>query len=534
MWVFRSTKIIIRNQEKFNCISKKCFRKHHSMSIAKSSVKSRIRLNLSDPSLTRLHIAGVAGLWMTLGQLEKLYPESAKRPSNLTWSRTPHSISLDWDGEEDFIVLDWLLKQSFKISDEGLIDLPGVNSQTGNIQTKIIKHLGIRGTFLQHNKSFKSAGNVSTVLIDEMEAIVLYKKVDEYAHQVFAKHLCNKQGQLLQEPIGIVGWLYPGAVIRHEVFREETKFHEKPELALALLFAPVACQYFVLGSHLEREKPHFILVIPQVTDLEAYAQHCWNLTDLDFDYFHASSLGDAGLRFLTYETNVQQTAFNPVERCLVILFGKAAWSKQQKTRTETAFLQASETVNSVYKLSCIFFPNYQNFKSKNETPIIANILRGIIADNLANSLPWWFNLSTKVQDNYLLELSNDDNQGIYKMISNSQWDIETQKLFIKCVHETLKIRYAKIYARTKEDEYVQIERENIRIVSQLKRCTNAVNFRKFIAEFWGKTGHNPILQEHLDEILSITSGIMDWKIAKDLTFIALASYPKIKTTESNI
>ncbi|MDZ8238655.1 MAG: type I-MYXAN CRISPR-associated Cas8a1/Cmx1 [Nostoc sp. ChiQUE01a] len=504
------------------------------MSTSKNLLKPKIRLNLSDPNLTILHTAGFAGFSMTLRQLERLYPESVKRPSNLSWSLTPRAISLDWDGKEDLKVLDWLLKQSFQISDKGLIRLIGRNYQTVNIQSQIIIHLGITGTFLQHNKFFKSAGHTSeTLIIDGMEAVVDYDKADEYAHQIFAKHLCNKQGQLLQEPIGIVGWLYPGAVMRHAVFSKETKFHEKPELALALLFAPVACHYFVLQSQLQHKKPDFALVIPQVTDLEVYAQHCWNLNDLDYNYFHASSLGDAGLKFFTYETSIGQALFNQVERCQVMLFRKAPWSKQQKTRTETAVLLINKQVNVFYKLSCKFLPNYNYFQNQNKIFFIANLLRGIIADNLINGLPWWFNLPKELNCNYFYKLSNNDKKGIYQMIYNSEWDTETKKLFIKCIHETLKIRYAKIYARTKEDEYAQIERENIRIISQLNRCTNAVNFRKFIAEFWGKAGHNQILQENLDEMLSITTGISDWRIAKDLTFIALASYAKSKTTEPN-
>lgn len=74
------------------------------------------------------------------------------------------------------------------------------------------------------------------------------------------------------------------------------------------------------------------------------------------------------------------------------------------------------------------------------------------------------------------------------MIQKTEWNIESQKIFIQVCHEALKIRYAKIYSRKKEDDYAQIERENIRISSQLKRCTNSENFRKFISEFWGKTG----------------------------------------------
>lgn len=181
----------------------------------------------------------------TLKQLEQLYPTSQDRPSNLTWLLNSRSISLNWEGQ-DYIVLDWLLRQSFQISNGGLIRLTGLNVTPLDSQTQIIIHLGIRGTFLQHNTFFKSAGKESKLLtIDGIEIVVEYHKAAAYAHQNFAQNLCDKQGQLLQEPIPIAGWLYPGAVMRHAAFSKETKFAEKPEYALALLFAPVACRYFV-------------------------------------------------------------------------------------------------------------------------------------------------------------------------------------------------------------------------------------------------------------------------------------------------
>ena len=224
------------------------------MSVVKGAVNSKIQLNLGDPSMTLMHRAGLAGLWMTLKQLEQKYSTSAQRPGNFTWSLTPRSISLNWEGQ-DLEILDWLLKQSFQISDEGLISLTGLNSQAMEIGTQVTIHQGITGTFLQHNKFFKSTGKVSKRLpIDEIEIVAEYKKAASYAHQDFAKHLCDEQGKLLRGTIGIAGWLYPGAVVRHYAFKEETQFEETLEQALALLFSPVACQYFVLPSHSHKKQ----------------------------------------------------------------------------------------------------------------------------------------------------------------------------------------------------------------------------------------------------------------------------------------
>ncbi|MEC4818736.1 MAG: type I-MYXAN CRISPR-associated Cas8a1/Cmx1 [Scytonema sp. PMC 1069.18] len=317
----------------------------------KTTDNPKIQLNLSDHSTTLLHRAGIAGFWMTLKQLEKIYPTPAQRTGNLTWLLTPGSISLYWEGP-DFIVLDWLLKQSFLISDEGLISLTGLNSQEMGIERQIVIHECITETFLQLNKFFKSSEKKSQSLtVDGRKFLLEYKRAISYAHQHFAKHLCDKYGQFLQEPIGIVGWLYPGAVVRHYAFEKETKFEERPVYALALLFAPIACQYFILRSHTKPKYPQHILVIPEVNNLELYAQHCWSLGNLGYKHSHVSSLRDAGLKFLTDEATAQLAKQNFVKRCQVICFSKTSLSKKQKIRTETAILEFTEKVNFYYKLS---------------------------------------------------------------------------------------------------------------------------------------------------------------------------------------
>ena len=499
--------------------------------MVESAVNSKIQLNLSDPGMTWLHRAGMAGLWMTLKQLEQLYPTSKDRAGNLTWLLNSRSISLNWQGQ-DYIVLDWLLKQSFQISDEGLIRLIGLNFPALDIQTQIIFHLGITGTFLQHNKLFQSAGKESKSLtIDGIEILVNYKKAAAYAHQNFAQNLCDKQDQFLQEPIHIAGWLYPGAVMRHAAFIKKTKFAEKPEYALALLFAPVACRYFVLRA--QAKNTQYVLVVPEVNDLEVYGSSgFWKLGNLGYKHFYVSSLGDAGLRALTYETTRELVKQNKVQRCQVILFATLTWSKPQKTRREIAVVEATEEVNFCYQLVHKNFPEYRVVEHKNGNFITTSLIRGIMADNLAKGLPWWRNFYSKTQNKNFLKEIFFENTAIYKMIQNSKWELDAQKLFVKACHEALRKIYAKIYSKAKENEYAQIERENIRISSQLRRCTNAENFRKFIAEFWGRAGQLSILQEHWEELLPMITGIMDWKLARDLTFIAIASYPKSNKTEA--
>ena len=166
--------------------------------IAKA-VKPKIDLRLNDPGMTMLHCAGVEGLYMTLKALAKRYPTLKSRQGNFKWVLRNTSISLDWKGD-DYAALDWLFKESFQISNDGLISLTGLNLQSWEAQ--LATHIGIKNTFLQHNSFFTSAEDASISLyINGLEVLVNYKKAKSYAHQNFAEKLCDENGQLSEQPI---------------------------------------------------------------------------------------------------------------------------------------------------------------------------------------------------------------------------------------------------------------------------------------------------------------------------------------------
>jgi CRISPR-associated protein Cas8a1/Csx13 len=496
------------------------------MSLTTNEIKPKIHLHLSDPSLTLLHRAGMAGLWMTLKQLEKLYSTPAKRPGNLSWLLTPYSISLNWQGQ-DVIVLDWLLKQSFQITEEGLICLTGLNSQAMDIENQITVHQGITGTFLQHNKFFKSAGNGSIQLvIDGINLIVDYQKADSYAHQDFSQSLCDENGELLNTAIIVKGWLYPGAMVRHYAFEKQTSIEETVENTLSLLFAPVACQYFILPPSSKDERELYVLVIPEVNDLQMYAACRWHFQNFSYKNFHVSGLGDAALKFIIGKKIIDFSKFSQIKRCQVIEFGKFTKKSKQKTRKSVSLIELNDRVLDNYQLMSENFSENKVIQGEDYQLILPNLARRIITDNLALGKPWWTNFSSLINNSILFKKIIYESNGLYNMVQNSEWDIEAQKLFVMACHEALRKTFAKIYDRTKEGEFAQIERKREQLRSQLERCKNSESFRQFIMDFWSRSGQISILQEHWQELLPLTTGQADWKIAKDLTLLALASYKK--------
>jgi CRISPR-associated protein Cas8a1/Csx13 len=492
-----------------------------------------LHFNLADPYMTFLHRAGLAGLYMTLKQLEK---ENVQTIGGLSWQLSDRAVSLSWEGN-DFEVLDWLLKESFQIRD-GLISLRGLDAKTMDIQPLVMMHQGILGTLLQHNSTHKSIGiQERSFLIEDNkpETLVKYKGLSWYVYQDFAANLCDKKtGKLLEDAVAIAGWLNPGAAVRHIAFSANTCFEETVPSALILLFAPIACYYFSLRSKLRSQRAQFALIIPEVTNLHIYAQYRQNpqLRNLGFRDFYTSSLGDAGLRFLSIETTATTLEENRVKTCQVITLGTVAWSTQQKTRTDLYTVTADQPKCKNYCVCRNFLSDRVVVKEKDNTSWVAtNFAREMIADNLARGKPWFAGLSENVNSSELFKQLTYERDGLNKMVKSQslQWS-DRERLFVQSCHEAISRTYRQLADRTKEGEEIRFKKVNEKFRAGLGRCKSPNTFREFITDFWARAGSVPVLKEHWDEIMELV--MTDWKSARDLSLLALASYKSKGSTSA--
>ena len=497
------------------------------------SASPKIQLSLNDRSMTLLHRAGVAGLGMTLKQLKRRYPSPSQRVGQLDWSLSSHGIKLHWEGH-DLDVLDWLLKESFQINEQGMLCLMGLETQILPSHSQIAMHQGITGTFLQHNQVCDSSGQAPLVLeVNGRSITIWYKRVAAYAHQRFAKHLCDKKGQFLRKPIQIAGWLYPGAIRTHNAFRNFTQFESIPENALALLFAPVACWYFMLPIDSRNETARYVVVIPEVDELATHAEGNQEVRNTSYENFWAANLADAGLKFLALQEVVASTRDSKARRCQCILFGKTKWAKQQIVRIKIEHIEVTQEILLHYQSSCQYLPQNEVCNDQGKTAVTVSATRGMIAANLAQGLPWWFRFSERTANKNTPEDTSAEKEGLRRMIEEAAWEDQSKKLFVKACHEALRRIYAKIYGQTPEGDYARIERRNTRIRSELGRCKNATTLRGCISRLFAEAGQIPILQEHWEALLPITTGESDWRITRDLMLLALASYKKSSTAENN-
>ena len=471
----------------------------------------KLSLDLLEPSMTYLHRAGVAGLFVQLRYLEQL---NLKPPHGIEWSLTAQKIELDWTGI-DRDAIQWLCDQSFQIDCDGLIYFPAI-AHSLNFRQRLDLQNQLRKTFLQHPQFFKSGGKA---IKEEREREIKYQTCQNYVHQRGVDFLCDKNNRLQSEYIKITGWIYPGATVKHYTLGKATQFAETPTNFFALLFAPLACGYVVIAADFESDaksqKFQTGIVIPEVTNLEDYLQRR-NPRICD----RASGWADAGLRFLLKVNVPKHSQPEQLWRCQVISFGNVKWSEQQQTRISVETI-AIDTQNLERYQSCD-----RLLHSQNNFP---DPLLQFIAENLIRGRPWWWKFADVWIGEKAYQNIKSHQQQLSQMLKKTEWDTETQKLFVQVCHQALRITFAKIYSRTKAGYYPQIERELLQLRLDLERCHNAAAFRDFITLFWGKAGTIKILQDRWEDLLPLTTGTADWKMAKSLVLLSLASYkPELK------
>jgi CRISPR-associated protein Cas8a1/Csx13 len=483
-----------------------------------------LTFHLSNPTFTLLHRAGLAGLYMTLKQLEK---EKVTPAEGMQWDLNPRQVVLHWQGH-DQKALEWLLNEAFQLND-GLIALRGLDSQSMRVDAQVIVHQGILGTFLQHTSTHKADGIITRTFQfegeDAAETPVSYKKLVSYIYQSFANSLCDAQGNFLRKPISVAGWLNPGAVVRHVAFSADTSFEEAPENALVLLFAPIACYYYILRSRLRDKRAQYALVVPEILDLQTYAQYRQNtnLRNAAYQDFYACGLGDAGLRFLTYETTARLANIFPVPRCQVLTLGTVAWATQQKTRTDLYIVNANAEVCYNYQV-CQNFLRPKPVQGKEGTFLALSFASELITENLGRSQPWYAGIADKVNSNELFQRLAYERGGLYQVVQKVQTD-ERERQFVQTCHEAIYYTYGQVAKNTKSGEDPNFDKVTVRLRTGLGRCKNAGSFREFITDFWSRAGNLPTLKNHWQELMQFVMQENQWKKSRDLALLALASYP---------
>jgi len=111
-----------------------------------------------------------------------------------------------------------------------------------------------------------------------------------------------------------------------------------------------------------------------------------------------------------------------------------------------------------------------------------------------------------------------------------------ERTFVLACHEAWRRRMGQIGDKARREGssfHDQVQREFVRMRTSFARCKNATTLREAVTDFWARAG-GPIapLQQGWSDVL-ILMDEKNWRTAKDLALLALASYkPASKDEEA--
>ena len=488
-------------------------------------------IGLFDPGMTHLHRVGLAGLYMTLKNMDK-----ADLASVGHWILEPQRITLCWS-KSPRSLLEPIINTAFQKGTHKEIKFSAHSTHMMSDIARILFHRAILQTYLQHGKTRKLSANNHPVSLNYEETTIhtTIPAISEYNHQKACDldklKIFNEEG-CFNDDIPIAGWLFPGGAVRHVAFEKGTTLSCDSKSLLSLLFAPVASVYFLIWNS-DREARYdkrktCALVLPHVDDMESYSRCYRKYLKSPVKALYANSLGDAGLTALislNFLGDGQISDQLNIRSCTVTAFGSVGWSKQQKSRTSCKTIRdINYDQLRLFDFALKTLGNKEFITEDHTLNVRVSLARGLIAENIAAGRDWFNGFHQLMSSKNLAKLIFFEREGLNEMVQKASWNYEPEKLFVQAVHGALKNRYGALAGRaSSRGEIVNFEREFERVRASLMRAKNAQTLREVMAALFAHGGRNTTLQENWELLLPLFSGA-DWQKARDLALLALASY----------
>lgn len=487
-----------------------------------------LAIRLADPGMTFLHRAGLAGLWMTLRALKEESGSATLEGGSWECARDAVTFRYAGDGKAFFKVL---LARSFRLDAEGRFHFPALGEPADGVEAAAILQEAVLGTFLQHGKKeirvADPASNPKGLVnctIDDAGILYRFRRVKSYAHQTADFDP--------SDPMKIAGWQYPGGAVRHSGLGGATALAEPPGRALSLLYAPIGAIYFEIRRRGVRLRPRFALVVPEIDDLERYAaaRELCTLKGQGVKRLTVSGPAVAGLRVLERIEAARLVAGVASLSCRVVAFGTLPWSSQQKSRMRVMRVVAgSMSELRTFRIADAAFKTRTVTAKKGDAFLDVPMMPDLAAGNATRGRPWWEGFSEFVSDKEIREhVFRYEKEGLVSLMRNAEsWPEGPEQAFVKACHEAWRRRLGRISEKAGRQAGSfkdQAAREFERLRVLFSRCKNAASLREAVVDFWARGGGgNEALQDHWRETFALFDE-RNWRKAKDLALLALASY----------
>ena len=515
---------------------------------------------LSDPGFTIYHRAALGGMAATIRAWnQKLVPAPLTyEPQRGTGGGTLHGpdgarvairvsateILLDWPSETtDRDALALLLQASFRRTDEGMIDLPGLGLDRDREEVLLAVHSGLAQTFLQHNKKRpgKGIGTVALKVGDEDQALLFtFKKVDRYSHQVaqgtglLGEGWDVSSGEL-PEIVTLSQALLPGAMAG------AGELEATPGDAFLLQYLIVSCPVFLVRSRRREEKVQSSLIVPDVTDLTHFAMRLHRASSRDLPRFSNTYLGrvvggaeEAALRFLMDLRSHDEAENLGVSSFLVVAMGKVPWDKNQQNRSGIARVGTRYDEMAVFEAAAGHLSKSRIVHNKKGEPFAVPDcpVPELIAANLAGGEHWCAHFHELVAEKRDFSSLLYRKEGLRAM-RDAIRDRE-DRLVIERFQKAWEMTMAAIGERAREkglvfSRLVEVERERIR--NDLLRSRTHDQLSSWLLNLMARAsrkGAPPAFKEDSDTFRIFLFNPRNADRLKNLLLFALVSYASDK------
>jgi len=529
-------------------------------------------MRLFAPGMTAMHRAGLGGLACSLRSIEERFADGSIDEEELPggpwedgkppWKVDSDQIMLDF--KEPTRAGDFLLRlfsHSFMIlKGNDVIFLPGQYRQTPPMDVLADAQSAITLTFLQHGLTRTLSKNTTSLQIDaegdgSKMIQVEFKSCTRFKHQEGWKVLVDKDGCIQSKPIEVSGPINPGAVVRHVAFTSSTKIEDPVDRVLPLYFAIVGCLALPINRGVG------VLIVPEVDDLKRFQLLRPLMSPRNARDCKVAGASDAALQCQLRILGSKEMEKSDVPACTALLFRSTAWASQQKSRVDAIDIPKGDYKSlSTFELAVkelaprvitIVAPKDSDkakkakaTKKKAKVPVgdvvekapehfwSDSIVRPLVADNLARGQPWYrgfHDLMTKLDPVSREPLRNKlsfENKGLQGMIEKITWDVEGEKTIVNAIHKAMSMRFGQIATENYENSKAMQNRmerfrEKLRLDLAGSRTESDVRFT--LVNLFSRAGINSVLQANWQSVLPIVR--QDWKLARDLGLLALASYP---------
>lgn len=468
---------------------------------------TRMLLSLFNPNTLLPHRAGVAGLALALSSMNH-------QEAPLKWEITEEEIKLTWYCT-DREAIQWLINQTYQIKDGYLY----VKALKLDEQSRYVFTEGVVTTFLQHNKQ-------RTL---EKQPVVLNFTIDESQPEITVNHKplldCYYTGDLNEafgskgqwkKLIPLKGHHVPGLV---ENFVNGA-YQESPENYLALLFLPIACQYYRLPGFLSG------LVIPSVTNLKEWvkrrkayvAKTVSKLTP--YGEFRAHGAGESGLRFLLQERLIDDANDFRVNYCEVYRLGKQPWNANQSYIKQGVYrIHVTDETMDLYQKAWGLFPNTVRQNDKGEKWITSSTILPWIADNLIQGYRWYKGFFEFQKANKIYE-----RKGLTSMTKIDDSLTPQEQIFFDSIQGAFSVYLrGQIEQATKQGRKLDYPQVTKKVIYRFQHPSTQQEFASavvdFISQFRSKAARGAGGQ-----IYQWLHRDRNWKQARDLSLLAIATY----------